>query len=1109
MTGILTWFVVVLALSAPASAGEPPTPELKKLHELLVAGRYADAEVAARAVLEEVEVESGADSLETASVLDMLARSMWAAGKAPDPETLAIAERVVKIREKRLGPDHVDVAMGLESLGNIFSMRGDYEKARPFFERSLTIREAALGPEHPVVGRSYLVLALLLTDTGDYDGARDLYERCLSIEEKTHGAEHPNVALVLNNLANVYYETGEYGTVRRLHERALAIREKTLGPDHIDVAQSLNNLANVLRMLGDYAGSVRLHERALAIETTQFGPDHPYAADSLDNLANVQSDMGDFVVARENYERALTIREKSLGAEHPLVANSLDNLAVLLIDTGEPGAARPHLERAIAIRKKALGEDHPHVAKSIDSLGGVLMDMGEYERARNLFQQALAIREKSFEPDHPELAVSMLNLGALANNIGDLDEARSLIERAIGIRENALGPDHPLMIESLVGLAGVLAAAGDPAAAFDVALRAERIGREHLQLTARSLAEREALRYASVRTEPLDLVLSLAAGGLGGETKRDAWDALIRSRAQVLDEMSTRRRTVAVAGDAVSIHLADEVVLAAQRLAKMTVAAAGEGSGETYRSRLEELRGRKERAERELARHSAVFRDALTNGRTGLREVEAALTHGDAVAAFVRFERRDLGSADRSESGAGMKGPGAAPGHADSTSSYLVFILLYGKSAPKVIPLGTAQEIEALVAAWAEEAGHGALSGRRTPEEAEVAYRRIGDRLRRVIWDPVSGQLEKAQRVFIVPDAALSLVNFAALPADGEGYLVESGPVFHHLSAERDLASPGASSHDGRGLFALGSPAFDDSTVVASSASGASVKTAEGVAIDAPVMESLNEGLDAGKPFRGERSACDEFRSVRFEPLPASAREVAEISSLWLSATGDTSDSAKSTAGGPAQEVVTLTGAAASEAAFKTGAPGRRVLHLATHGFFLGGDCARGAGSRRGIGGLKPSVDASGSRETGNVLLLSGLALAGANHRAAAGPDVEDGILTAAEIAALDLSGVEWAVLSACDTGVGEIQSGEGVFGLRRAFQVAGARTLIMSLWSVEDEAAQLWMSALYEARFTRGLPTIDAVHEASLAILSNRRSEDLSTHPFYWAGFVATGDWR
>ena len=219
-------------------------------------------------------------------------------------------------------------------------------------------------------------------------------------------------------------------------------------------------------------------------------------------------------------------------------------------------------------------------------------------------------------------------------------------------------------------------------------------------------------------------------------------------------------------------------------------------------------------------------------------------------------------------------------------------------------------------------------------------------------------------------------------------------------------------------------------------------------------------------------------------------------------------------------------GPAADERSFKELSPGRRVLHLATHGFFLGGDCVEGLDESRSVGGLvarkkvptakqrlssgkappAPKVDVA-SGETS--LLLSGLALAGANHRAAAKGDEEDGILTAEEVASLNLSGVEWAVLSACDTGLGEIKAGEGVFGLRRAFQIAGAHTVIMSLWPVEDRAAGTWMRALYEGRLVRKLDTANAIREASLTVLHQRRARGQSTHPFYWAGFVASGDWR
>jgi CHAT domain-containing protein len=294
---------------------------------------------------------------------------------------------------------------------------------------------------------------------------------------------------------------------------------------------------------------------------------------------------------------------------------------------------------------------------------------------------------------------------------------------------------------------------------------------------------------------------------------------------------------------------------------------------------------------------------------------------------------------------------------------------------------------------------------------------------------------------------------------------METGPAIHYLAAERDLVPADPAAVAGRGLLALGGPAFDASS-------------------DAAVAP--------GASFRGTRSACRDFQSMQFGPLPASLKEVDDVVTVWTQSTSSPPPALR------------LTGAAASESAFKAASPGRRVLHLATHGFFLGGRCASALDSPD-----EPARAAAAKTTRENPLLLSGLILAGANHRNDSGPDQEDGVLTAEEVASMPLAGVEWAVLSGCDTGVGESRTGEGVFGLRRAFQVAGARTVIMSLWPVEDRTARRWMATLYERRFVKALSTVDAVREAGLGVLRERRSRGLSAHPFYWAAFVAAGDWR
>jgi CHAT domain-containing protein len=209
----------------------------------------------------------------------------------------------------------------------------------------------------------------------------------------------------------------------------------------------------------------------------------------------------------------------------------------------------------------------------------------------------------------------------------------------------------------------------------------------------------------------------------------------------------------------------------------------------------------------------------------------------------------------------------------------------------------------------------------------------------------------------------------------------------------------------------------------------------------------------------------------------------------------------------------------ATEAAFRSKAPGSRWLHVATHGFFA-----------------PPSLPSALATGDGSMLLdqqpvgyhpglLSGLALTGANTPPERGGD--DGILTALEVAALDLSNVELAVLSACDTGLGEVAGGEGVLGLQRAFQVAGAKTTITSLWKVSDEHTQILMQRFYENLWEKGMGKLEALRQAQLWMLReggkpgsaaargvervHRASAQKSGRlpPYYWAAFVLSGDWR
>jgi Tfp pilus assembly protein PilF len=289
---------------------------------------------------------------------------------------------------------------------------GLYPSALPFMERSLAIRERALGPDHPDVATGLNNLAALYRDQGDYARALPLFERSLAVFERTLGPDHPQVAATLNNLAGLHRAQGDYARALPLYERSLAIREHTLGPDHPEVAASLNNLALFYEDQGDHAHALPLYERSLAIREHTLGPDHPHVAASLNNLAELFRAEGENARALPLFERSLAIWERALGPNHPDVALSLNNLALLYEDQGDYAGALPLFERSLVIRERALGADHPQVATSLTNLAALYQAQGDYARALPLYERAVAIAEATLGSNHPRTQVLRKNMEA-------------------------------------------------------------------------------------------------------------------------------------------------------------------------------------------------------------------------------------------------------------------------------------------------------------------------------------------------------------------------------------------------------------------------------------------------------------------------------------------------------------------------------------------------------------------------------------------------------------------------------------------------------------------------------------------------------------------------
>jgi CHAT domain-containing protein/tetratricopeptide (TPR) repeat protein len=1076
--------LIEAARSSNAAAGRVATRLRLLADALLEAGDHAEAVATYRQALTTRGGLGRGETLEHAYDLEHLARALTevlATDVSAFDEAMPLVEQALAIYRES-GQPH-DVARALQVRGLLAQNKGENLRARNDFEQSLSLLTATR-PSHPETATALLHLGEQLGFDGSLGRAEEMVAMACTALEDMLRAGHPAIANCLRSWGLVKEELGDVAAARALRERGLAIAESALGPDHPRVAVQVNDLAINYFTDGEFAGARALYEKANSIYTRRLGPDSNGAIVAQFNLALVDSRLGDFREASRTLARVIAVWSRVRGPEHDNVARAIAALADVQSQQGRDSDAQRSYARALAIRERIYGPNHVLVARTLSNLAMTYSRLGDSRRAFELSSRALNIWEQGRAENG--LAEGLVTHGQIMARQGDVAAAATAHRRALEIWTRVLGPAHPTVAENETALAGIQARLGESADSFTRGLRAQRITRGHALLTLGSLPERQALEYARTWPKGLDLAMSFAM------TPADSGAVLnevILGRSLTLDEMSLRRRATAEAEGQDTRVLWDRLRSARQRLANLVVRGPS-GDGHAYAALVDDARRDKEDAERVLAERSDTFRTNARRATIGLAEVRAALPEGTALVSFSRYDRT-------------VVTPSANPARAATARtipSYMAFVLRPGATEPVAVPLGSATAIEASITAWRDELVGGVARQPLDLVAAEKALRVPGTALRRRIWDPIAMHLEGATRLFVVPDSAINLVPFAALPAASGGYLLEHGPVIHYLSAERDLATPEPARTTTPGtLLAVGGPAFSTREVFASA------RTKPG-----PATSPRPEAVIATRGA-GVSAACVGFRTMTFNPLPAARAEAEEVAKLWTSSRG--------AAGDPAQ---TLLGPVASEASFKQMAPGRRVLHLATHGFFLGDECDGAvAPGTRAVGGLTSAATSAKAAPLSrprprrqpltpeNPLLLSGLALAGANRRASAGADEDDGILTAEEVAGLDLTGLDWAVLSACDTGLGVVRVGEGVLGLRRAFQMAGARTVIMSVWSVEDRSTRQWMRALYQGRFERGLDTADAVHQAGLSTLRARRSATGSGHPFFWAGFVAAGDWR
>jgi CHAT domain-containing protein/Tfp pilus assembly protein PilF len=956
-------------------------------------------------------------------------------------------------------------------------------------EAMLKIERKALPAGHLDLAVSLDWLAGLHIERADFAAAKGARQEALGILRKHHGESHWKVtdarlalqdverlaamtrdqrqklaeAKCLNREVMTLLRAGRYGEAMPSARRALAIRQAVLGPRHPDTALSLNNLGYLLLAQGDYASARPLYEQALAIYKAVQGERHPDTALSLNNLAYLLYSQGDYAAARPLFEQALAIRKAVQGERHPDIAVSLNNLAGLLDAQGDSASARPLYEQALAINRAVLGERHPTTATSLNNLAALLESQGDYAAARPLFEQALAITKAVLGERHPGYATALNNLAALLQAQGDYAGARPLYEQALAIDKEVLGARHPATALRLSNLAALLHAQHDYAGAAPLLKEALTIAQGNLELAAAAQSERQQLAMAQDLRHRLDAYLSVASPAK--LAPGDGYRFVLAAKGSVFERQrrlrAQRKRLQADPQSPAARQFAayQETV---RRLATLALATPDPKEPKAWQEQVAELSRRKDELEAKLARLDAGFRAARAEATRTPEQLRAALPRGTALIDLLVYTAFEP----------------PAQGKGELQRERLVAFVVRADRPIARVELGALAPIQKAIEDWRPILAGGGTA----PAGGDPALV-----LRRLIWQPVEPHLEGIASVLVAPDGPIGLVPLAALPAkDPNRYLIEEValavvPVPRMLGLAPTDPAPGPGP----------SPGAAPSLLLAGD------------------IEYGGEPGAAADPG-ASRSAAIATRGgllPDFERLDATREEILAVRDSFERRF-------------PSARADVLRGDEATEESFRRRAPRHRYLHLATHGYFAPAQIRSALGpADPKAQAARPGSDALGGAGVAGYHpgLLSGIALAGANRRSTpVGQD--DGILTALEVAELDLSSVELAVLSACETGLGEVAGGEGLLGLQRAFQVAGARSVVASLWNIPDDPTRALMARFYESLWRHGQPPGRALREAQLSMLrgglwgvslkrdaAGPKSDRLP--PLYWAAFVLSTD--
>jgi CHAT domain-containing protein/tetratricopeptide (TPR) repeat protein len=1027
-------------------------------------------------------------------------------------EALDYLQRSLKIYEKISKTDEATCCETLNNLGVLYYNLKNYPKAIEYSKRALAIHEKVYGVDHADTIVTYINIGVDYANLLDYEMALKYILHALELLEKTVGLDHPLCCKCYDSLGGIYSGMGNYTLAIEYLQKSLAFVTKTKGKLHLDAAKLYESLGRVYRELGDYKQALQYLLSDMEIRKNALGTEHPDMANVYSIIGTLYSDSGDYSNSLVYGFHALKIREKVLGINHPDTGDSLNEIGRVYGMLNDYETCLKYETKALGIYIKAFGTKHLKVALAYNNIGTTYSELGNFKMALAFEFRALKIEQKIRGTNHPSLAITYHNIAGTYADLRDYNNALRYESRALEIRERTLGFEHPDTVPILQSFSHIYYELDRYEKALEYSLRALEIQKKTLSNDHPAFI----IAYANIAllyymAHDVDTV---------GYVKK-LMETIVRSNLLIfyipqeelrLSLLNDRRRSSSVCfsvafsypeqfneNELYAFELGTKNLVAESSFVQSSLANRDKTSeyAEKY-SALKRLRSLYAKYSMEgfpeIPKREHLERQIL-DGEYALapyyREIDFKLHMQQATPDAI--QKRLPEHAALLEYGRYFHFPDVPYTHAQTCAGDRYFLFLVRKDDIRLFELGDCSLIDALI-----ERVRALLTGEKDADEALRS-------LYKSLIGPAENELSEISQLFIAPDSELFKLPFELLQSETGERLSQRIPAISYLSTGRDLlrlSDKGATSSLG------------DITIIADPEFNLSDSK-----IDLP---DNMEDEDRSVPPQTSRDMNRHLKADVICNLPFTAVEADLIAGLFSEA------------------ATVISGDKATKSAIRQpGSPS--VVHLSTHGFAF---APQYADSQQKLD-LFSSIDRGIRLENAeNPMLRYGLAFAGICNWLKGEnlpEEIGDGILNGLDVLSLDLSNTSLMVLSACQTGLGDTQSGEGIQGLRRAFELAGVHTLICTLWKVDDLASAILMTAFYKnllgsklsklealstaKEYTRTLTPeqmkldgwgayVDDLLTGGFEIQANWLQDVLDkqyatpfAHPYYWAGFILQGE--